>query len=271
MKFYLTLLSVIFVNYLMSQNSAVSQLKDELIIKKIESFQPLKGAKIPLDIRNRLGATHVAGKYYFTKEPYLIEGAKKMIDLGYGDGVVSPALAKFTELTVVEGSEDLCDIARKFLPPSVNVVNEFFEDYSPNTLADFVVASHVLEHVDEPIQLLRRIRSWIKPDGALIAIVPNKESIHRRIARDMGMITKLDELSNRDLLVGHQRVYGLNELIDHFTEAGFIVEEFRGFFLKPLSNGQMLDWSIPALKSLNEIAATSPPQLCANLAIIGKL
>ena len=194
-----------------------------------------------------------------------------VIDLGYGDGVVSPALAKFTELTVVEGSEDLCDIARKFLPPSVNVVNEFFEDYSPNTLADFVVASHVLEHVDEPIQLLRRIRSWIKPDGALIAIVPNKESIHRRIARDMGIITKLDELSNRDLLVGHQRVYGLNELIDHFTEAGFIVEEFRGFFLKPLSNGQMLDWSIPALKSLNEIAATSPPQLCANLAIIGKL
>ena len=84
MKFYLTLLSVIFVNYLMSQNSAVSQLNDELIIKKIESFQPLKGAKIPLDIRNRLGATHVAGKYYFTKEPYLIEGAKKMIDLGYG-------------------------------------------------------------------------------------------------------------------------------------------------------------------------------------------
>ena len=68
MKFYLTLLSVIFVNYLMSQNSAVSQLKDELIIKKIESFQPLNGAKIPLDIRNRLGATHVAGKYYFTKD-----------------------------------------------------------------------------------------------------------------------------------------------------------------------------------------------------------
>jgi trans-aconitate methyltransferase len=194
-----------------------------------------------------------------------------VIDLGYGDGVVSPALARFTELTVVEGSKDLCAKARKLLPPSVNVVNEFFEGYSPNALADFVVASHVLEHVDEPIQLLRRIRSWIKPDGALIAIVPNKESIHRRIARDMGIISKLDELSNRDILVGHQRVYGLDELIDHFSEAGFVVEEYRGFFLKPLSNGQMLDWSIPALKSLNEIARTSPPQLCANLAIIGKL
>jgi trans-aconitate methyltransferase len=194
-----------------------------------------------------------------------------VIDLGYGDGVVSPALAKFTELTVVEGSVDLCEKARKSLPPAVNVVNAYFEDYSPSALADFVVASHVLEHVDDPIQLLRRIRSWIKPGGAIIAIVPNKESIHRRIARDMGMISKLDELSSRDLLVGHQRVYGLNELIDHLSEAGFIVEEYRGFFLKPLSNGQMLDWSIPALTSLNEIASTTPPQLCANLAIIGKL
>ena len=83
-KFYLTLLSVIFANYLMAQNPVVSQLNDELVIKKIESFQPLKGAKIPLNIKNRLGATHVAGKYYFSKDPYLIEGAKKMSELGYG-------------------------------------------------------------------------------------------------------------------------------------------------------------------------------------------
>lgn len=200
-----------------------------------------------------------------------IRHQSRVIDLGYGDGVVSPALARFTELTVVEGSVDLCEKARKSLPESVNVVNALFEDYSPETLADFVVASHILEHVDDPIKLLRRIRSWIKPDGSLIAIVPNKESIHRRIARDMGLISNLDELSKRDLLVGHQRVYGLNELIDHLSESGFIVDEYRGFFLKPLSNGQMLDWSISALKALNEIAETTPPQLCANLAIVGKL
>ena len=200
-----------------------------------------------------------------------IRHQSRVIDLGYGDGVVSPALARFTELTVVEGSVDLCEKARKSLPESVNVVNALFEDYSPETLADFVVASHILEHVDDPIKLLRRIRSWIKPDGSLIAIVPNKESIHHRIARDMGLISNLDELSKMDLLVGHQRVYGLNELIDHLSESGFIVDEYRGFFLKPLSNGQMLDWSISALKALNEIAETTPPQLCANLAIVGKL
>lgn len=84
MKFYLTLLSIIVANSMMAQNPAASQLNDDFIIKKIESFQPLKGAKIPLNIKNRLGATHVAGKYYFSKEPYLIEGAQKLNELGYG-------------------------------------------------------------------------------------------------------------------------------------------------------------------------------------------
>lgn len=84
MKFYLMLLSIIIVNSMMAQNPAAIQLNDDFIIKKIESFQPLKGAKIPLNIKNRLGATHVAGKYYFSKEPYLIEGAQKLNELGYG-------------------------------------------------------------------------------------------------------------------------------------------------------------------------------------------
>lgn len=57
---------------------------DKQIQDIIEKHQPLKGAVVPTAIKHRLGATHVAGKYYFTNEPYLIEGAKKMIDMGYG-------------------------------------------------------------------------------------------------------------------------------------------------------------------------------------------
>lgn len=59
-------------------------LNDEQISKLIEKNRPLKGAKIPSDIKNRLGATHVAGKYYFTNEPYVIEGCRKLNEMGYG-------------------------------------------------------------------------------------------------------------------------------------------------------------------------------------------
>ena len=60
------------------------KLTDQQIIELIAMNRPLKGAIIPYDIKDRLGATHVGGKYFFTDEPYLIEGCKKLTELGYG-------------------------------------------------------------------------------------------------------------------------------------------------------------------------------------------
>lgn len=64
--------------------SAQKPLSDQQIAKIIEKHRPLKGGLIPSDIKNRLGATHVAGKYYFTNEPYVIEGCRKLDEMGYG-------------------------------------------------------------------------------------------------------------------------------------------------------------------------------------------
>jgi hypothetical protein len=71
------------ISFLLSCLSGIAQ-SDAEILSSIQRHQPLKGAKIPRDISARIGATHVAGKYFFTKEPYLIEGARKMSDMGYG-------------------------------------------------------------------------------------------------------------------------------------------------------------------------------------------
>jgi hypothetical protein len=64
-----------------AQNRTMS---DAAIWRKIERFSPLKGAVIPADFSRRLGATHVGGKYFFTNEPYLVEGTKKLKELGMG-------------------------------------------------------------------------------------------------------------------------------------------------------------------------------------------
>ncbi len=64
--------------------SEKKNLNDRQIAEVIDKNCPLKGARIPSDIKDRLGATHVAGKYYFTSEPYLIEGCRKLNEMGYG-------------------------------------------------------------------------------------------------------------------------------------------------------------------------------------------
>jgi hypothetical protein len=59
-------------------------LTDQQILELIQKNRPSKRKVLPADLKNRLGATHMDGQYCFTSEPYIIEGAKKLNELGYG-------------------------------------------------------------------------------------------------------------------------------------------------------------------------------------------
>jgi hypothetical protein len=63
---------------------AQTTLSDGEILNLIQKNKPLNGAKVPKNIKDIIGATHVGGKYNFTKESYLLEGCKKMYELGLG-------------------------------------------------------------------------------------------------------------------------------------------------------------------------------------------
>ena len=66
------------------QGYTESRLTDQQILDIIQKRRPSKGGAVPSDLSARLGATHMDGQYYFTDEPFIIEGAKKMMGLGYG-------------------------------------------------------------------------------------------------------------------------------------------------------------------------------------------
>lgn len=57
---------------------------DAGIIERINQYRPLRNAHLPKQIHQQLGATHVAGKYFFSDEPYLTEGCKTLYNLGFG-------------------------------------------------------------------------------------------------------------------------------------------------------------------------------------------
>lgn len=67
-----------------STKNEKQQLTDAEISTLIRQHKPQNGFPVPVDIHKRLGATHVGGKYYFTDEPYIIEGCRKMKEMGYG-------------------------------------------------------------------------------------------------------------------------------------------------------------------------------------------
>jgi hypothetical protein len=111
------------------------------------------------------------------------------------------------------------------------------------------------------------MKEWVRPGGRILIIVPNSESIHRRLAVLMNLQPRLDSLGPRDHLVGHQRVYSLNELRSDIEAAGMKLDSTRGFFFKPLPNSMMLEFSPELIDAMNRIATDMPPEWLANLAV----
>lgn len=56
--------------------------RDAEIRAALDAHRPSRLAKLPAGFCDRVGATHVAGKYHFTNKPFLVEGAEKLIQLG---------------------------------------------------------------------------------------------------------------------------------------------------------------------------------------------
>ena len=198
----------------------------------------------------------------------LVKPGMQVLELGYGDGLVTSALAKSgCELTLLEGSSILAELAKQ-KHPNITCIYTFFEQYVPVKPFNLILAAHVLEHLDDPVKMLKIMSPWLSNDGVLVIVVPNQNSLHRKLAVSMGLQPKLDTLSKRDLMVGHQRVYTLEQLVNHVENANFKIINKTGFFVKMLPNSMMLEFSRELLWAMNSLASDVPVELTANLAIV---
>jgi SAM-dependent methyltransferase len=48
---------------------------------------------------------------------------------------------------------------------------------------DVITMYDLVEHLQDPIQDLRRVQFWLKPGGVLFVLTPNEEALPRRVAR----------------------------------------------------------------------------------------
>jgi 2-polyprenyl-3-methyl-5-hydroxy-6-metoxy-1,4-benzoquinol methylase len=200
-----------------------------------------------------------------------IPTGSRVLEMGFGDGITFSTLAPIFDYTLVEGSGLLAERARELsdgyeIQPKI--IQGYFESFEVSEPFDVVIASHVLEHVDEPISMLVQMRKWLASDGQIIVVVPNAESLHRRLGVILGLQEQLDELSRRDHLVGHQRVYNEELLRAHCREAGFQVVSVDGFFIKTLSNEQMINLTSEVIWGLCQLSRQLPANLSANLGAV---
>jgi 2-polyprenyl-3-methyl-5-hydroxy-6-metoxy-1,4-benzoquinol methylase len=172
-----------------------------------------------------------------TLEPFIQPG--RALELGCYKGDTTERLARrFSDLTVVDASDELIAAAAKRVPPSVRFVCATFEQVEFAGGFDSIFLLHTLEHLDEPVEVLRRIGSWLAPGGRLFVAVPNAHAPSRLIAVEMGLIASPTAVTDGERAQGHRRTYTLEALERDAVGAGYSVVHRGGVFFKPLANFQ---------------------------------
>ena len=166
-----------------------------------------------------------------------------VLDLGCGSGIFSQYLAGMgCFVTALDGSAEMIDLCNRKKPSAY--VRYAVQSLPLSNPADYdnqdvVIASSLLEYIDDLEPMLQQIQAMLKPGGLLIVSMPNRFSLYRRTERILFGLT------------GHPRYFAhIRQVTDVTTfnrqlaNLGFDTVETTYFSsYDPLSN--LLKWILP--------------------------
>lgn len=170
--------------------------------------------------------------------PFFKEG--NLLELGSFKGDFTRRfLPHFTDITCVEASDEAISTAKKEFGSKVKFVHSLFETVTLPTKYDNIILTHVLEHIDDPVGLLKRIKNeWLSDDGRLFLVCPNANAASRQIAVKMGLISYNSVVTPSEAAHGHRITYSLNTLERDARASGLETIHRSGIFFKALANFQ---------------------------------
>lgn len=205
--------------------------------------------------------------------PFFVNG--KLLELGSFKGDFTRRLLPFfSDITCVEASSDAISIARQKLGDDIQFVNSLFENATLPKRYENIVMTHVLEHSDDPVRVLKRVNDeWLTDDGHFFLVCPNANAPSRQIAVKMGLISHNAAVTPAEAEHGHRRTYSLDTLERDAVAAGLTVIHRSGMFFKALANFQwdrLLQTDIISKEYLDGCYALGQqyPDLCSSIFLV---
>jgi 2-polyprenyl-3-methyl-5-hydroxy-6-metoxy-1,4-benzoquinol methylase len=170
--------------------------------------------------------------------PFFKEG--NLLELGSFKGEFTRRfLPYFNDITCVEASDEALQEAKLKLGKDIKFFNSVFEEVSLPNKYDNILMTHVLEHLDNPVIVLKRINDeWLSDNGRFFLVCPNANAPSRQIAVKMGLITHNAAITPAEKEHGHHITYTLDTLERDAKAAGLKVVHRSGIFFKALANFQ---------------------------------
>ncbi len=219
--------------------------------KNLDFIAQIKKFKMTRELNNEFQDSETRKYAYdfdYILRDYMIESFKPFfksnshaLEMGcYKGEFTKKILNYFDKITVLEGSAELAKEAAANVQNQnkVTFINQMFEDWVPNQKYDAIFLLHTLEHLDNPIQTLEKIKLSLNKDGYLFLVVPNADAASRQIAVGMGIISHNAAVTDGEREHGHRITYSFDTLERDITKAGLKAIHKSGIFFKPFANFQ---------------------------------
>lgn len=162
--------------------------------------------------------------YWIIKFLSEIKKPSKILDIGAADGYLGAILNQLGhELVGIEGDARLADKARPHYT-SLYIADAEQFDFSQCGQFDYVLLADVLEHLRDPVGLLRRVKKCLSDHGEIIISLPNVAHLFVRLNLLFGRF----EYRDRGILdQTHLRFFTLATMRRMIDEAACQILELR--------------------------------------------
>lgn len=177
------------------------------------------------------------------------QGTSSALSLGVGHTEVArQILSNLTSgplkrYVIVDAAPEIIERFRRSfglaVPEGLELIEGFFESFTTSERFEIIEAGFILEHVDDPAFVLRRLHQFLAPGGRIFIAVPNARSLHRLLGHKAGLLEDMYVLSSSDLALGHKHYFDLNSISELVRAAGFKITKTEGLLLKPFTTGQL--------------------------------
>ena len=151
---------------------------------------------------------------------------KSVLDFGCGKGEFIKLIDKITAKTV---GVELNNINRKNLISNGYDIRNDINQLNNNEKFDYIILNHVFEHLDEPIQIMNKLKKHLKLNGEIIIEIPHaRDFLHNTL--------DIEEFKSFTFWSEHLILHTKKSLELFLKHCGFSTKKIIGYQRYPISN-----------------------------------
>jgi 2-polyprenyl-3-methyl-5-hydroxy-6-metoxy-1,4-benzoquinol methylase len=132
------------------------------------------------NLLKKLNEKLVINKEINNTRKYIGQGQRSLLDIGCGTGWITSIWNKNGfQTTGIEPSKARAEVARQKY--GLTIIEGYLEHLNLNQKFDVILLRHIVEHFEDPVKMLKMLKSLLNTKGVIVMVVPNINCLGRYI------------------------------------------------------------------------------------------